>query len=58
MCCTVHRIQFNSGPPQKRKHTAKVGSSFMLVEWGLKIVCKDHIYAFLLKTEVLLAQFV
>ena len=30
----------------------------MLVEWGLKIVCKDHIYAFLLKTEVLLAQLV
>ena len=36
---------------KKRKHTAKVGSSFIFVEWGLKIVSKGHIYAFLLKRK-------
>ena len=43
---------------KKRKHTAKLVQVLYLLSETLKIVSKGHIYAFLLKTEVLLAQLV
>ena len=59
MGSTAHRIQFNSVPPQKKESTLqKLVQVLYLLSETLKIVCKGHIYAFLLKTEVLLAQLV